>query len=229
MGNRKMKKGYEQFETELADAIRAFPTLQITVKNAKQILAGTLAIIDSEGKHWEDYNIEIHCCDEFPKRFPILFETSNKIPKIGDWHIYEDTLSCCVKVIPEEILRCKEGITVTEYIREEVLPYLFNQTHRRVEGYYVNGAYSHNEFGIYEFYAALLKTGNDIRRTVQLMEYIAMHEKPLRTSRCFCGNGQKFRHCHREAFNTLKKIGDDIVQVHAQKIVSMTFPFHRSV
>lgn len=213
-----MNKGYEQFVGQLDDAIVAFPSLYQAKSGDKKILKGALPVIDKDGKHWEDYEVEIHFSENFPAEFPKLFETSGKIPKIADWHVYEDTLSCCVKVHPEEILRCKNGIIVTEYIREEVIPYLFNQTHRRVEGYYVNGEYAHGAVGIYEYYAGILKTGADIKRTLQLMEYIANHERPLRTSLCFCGERAKFRHCHRGAFDKLKDIGDNIVRSHAYHI-----------
>jgi hypothetical protein len=217
-----MSTGYEQFADQLEDAITAFPSLSIAVSGGNKILKGTLPVVDKEGKYWDDYGIEIHCSNNFPDEFPLLFETSDKIPKIADWHIYEDTLSCCVKVKPEEMLRCKKGITLKEYIQEEALPYLFNQTHRRVEGYYVNGEYAHGLAGIYQFYADLLKTGADIRQTLQLMEYIASHDRPVRTSLCFCGGKAKFRNCHREAFDKLKEIGDDNVKHDADNIAKAT-------
>lgn len=207
-----MSKGYSVFVSQLDAAIDKFPSLCRLLIAEKEILKGVVAIVDSDGKHWEDYEIEIHCSENFPFEFPILFETSGKIPKIGDWHIYEDTFSCCVKVRPEEILRCKKGITVTEYIREEVLPYLYNQTHRRVEGYYVNGEYAHGIRGIYQFYSDTLKTDNDIRSTIQLMNFIAANDRPDRTSPCFCGNKIKFRHCHREAFDKLKLLGKEVLE-----------------
>lgn len=213
-----MSNGYDTFVSQLNEAVTAFPTLERIVIDEKEVLKGTLAVVDKDGKYWEDYGIEIQATEKFPYEFPLLFETSGKIPKIADWHVYEDTLSCCVKVKPEEILRCKKGITVTDYIREEVMPYLFNQTHRRVEGYYANGEYGHGILGIYEFYADILNTGNDIQRTIQLMLFVARHERPVRTSYCFCGKQIKFRHCHLEAFDKLKQIGDETLQVHAYSI-----------
>jgi hypothetical protein len=132
-----MMDGYQSFVAQLDEGINAFPSLQINDSGGAKILKGELAVIDKDGKYWEAYGIEIHCSKDFPNEFPQLFETSGKIPRIADWHVHEDTESCGVKIRPEEILRCKAGITVTEYIREEVLPYLFNQTHRRVEGYYI--------------------------------------------------------------------------------------------
>ena len=213
-----MNDGYEQFVSQLEQVTSVFPSLSVTTSENKKILKGTLAVVDKEGKHWEDYEIEIHCPNNFPYEFPILFETSDKIPKIGDWHINEDTHSCCVKVHPAEILRCKKGITVTEYIQEEVLPYLFNQTHRRVEGYYVNGEYGHGAVGVFEFYADILKTGTDIKLTLRLMQYIADHTRPGRTSYCFCGRNAKFRHCHRDAYDKLKSIGDIQIKNHVYLI-----------
>lgn len=213
-----MNIGYEQFTSQLKEAITVYPSLYEAFSENKKILKGRLPVVDKEGKRWEDYDIEIHCPVNFPYEFPILYETSGKIPKIGDWHIYEDTLSCCVKVHPEEILRCKKGITVTEYIQEEVLPYLFNQTHRRVEGYYVNGEYAHGAAGVFQFYAGILKTGTDIELTLQLMNFIATYERPSRNSLCFCGQKIKFRHCHRDAFDKLKAIGDIQIKKHAYGI-----------
>ena len=96
--------------------------------------------------------------------------------------------------------------------------YIFNQTHRRIEGYYVNGEYSHGAAGFLEFYSEELKTGNDMAKTVILIKYIANNTRPERTSKCFCGSEKKFRHCHREAFDKLKKIGDDQLKFHGYRI-----------
>lgn len=210
-----MKKGYDLFVEQLDQAVIQYPSLGRIFLNGKEILKGFLEVRDKDGKHWDDYEIEIHSTEDFPYLFPRLFEVSNKIPKIADWHIYEDTFSCCVKILPEEILRCKKGITLSEYITEEVLPYLFNQTHRRVEGYYVNGEYAHGKIGIYQYYSSLLKTGDNIKTTISLMLYIANHYRPYRTNVCFCGNGKKFRHCHKDAFDKLKQLGDEILKSHA--------------
>lgn len=218
MGDSTVGGAYGVFVSQLDEATMSFPSLQRVVVNGEEILKGSLSIIDKDGKHWEDYEVEIHVSEEFPYRFPRLFEVSGKIPRIADWHVYEDTGSCCVKILPEEVLRCKNGITVTEYIQEEVLPYLFNQTHRRTEGYYVNGEHSHGLRGIFEYYANILNTGDNIKLTVQLLRYIATNDRPARTAACFCGNGNKFRQCHRLAFDRIKPIGSAVLLDHAENI-----------
>lgn len=213
---------YDIFISQLNEAQETFPGLKAVEVNGKIILRGLVAIIDKEGKHWEDYEVEIHCTDNFPKEFPRLFEISGKIPRIADWHVYEDSGSCCTKIPPEEILRCQRGITLSQYIEEEVLPYFFNQTYRRFEGYYINGEYSHGGRGLLEYYSEELRTGNDYKLTLDLIKFIAMEDKPHRTSFCFCGKRVKFRHCHKEAFEKLKSLGPATLKYHYIMIAKAT-------
>jgi hypothetical protein len=205
---------YQIFVDQLLEAEIAFPKLKRKLVTDKFVLAGEVNIIDHNGKLWESYQIEIRYAEGFPHRFPSLYETGDKIPKIADWHIYEDTFACCVKVKPAEIIRCANGITITQYLKEEALPYLFNQTHRRVEGYYVNGEYSHGIAGIYQFYSEELGTARDIDQTLRIMHFIASNPRPVRTSMCFCNSGIKFRNCHRQAFDKIKVIGEEIILQH---------------
>lgn len=209
---------YELFVEQLEEAEAEYPKLKRKLIEDRYILAGVLEVIDKGSKLWETYEIEIHYNNGFPHRFPRLYETSGKIPKIGDWHVNEDTLTCCVKVEPAEIVRCINGITIAEFIKEEVLPYFFNQTHRKVEGYYVNGEYGHGPVGICQFYSEELKTESDVKKMLQLIHFIATNERPNRTSTCFCGNKVKFRHCHRAAFDRLKLIGNGNVLRHSLDI-----------
>lgn len=214
MGEDNLLAGYNLFLDQIPLVLDKYPKLLKIERDNKFILAGEIDIIDNEGKHWETYTVEIFCSDAFPNRFPDLYETGGKIPKIADWHIYEDTLSCCVKILPEEILRCLKGISVEEYITGEVLPYLFNQTHRRVEGYYVNGEYGHGGLGFYEYYSHELKTG-DLEQIALLLHAIATRPKPDRTSICFCGSGVKYRYCHRAIYEKFSPLGKDMLIEHA--------------
>ena len=210
--------GYDIFCGEFDEVQEYFPKLRPALYDGKKVLEGELDVIDRDGKLWDSYSIEVHHSQNYPYKFPLLFEVGGIIPKIGDWHIYEDTKSCCVKVLPEEFIICKNGITLVGFIQNEVLPYLFNQTHRRIEGYYVNGEYSHGILGIYEFYSRILGTGSDYRKTLSLMLYAAENLRPGRTSLCFCGSGNKFRKCHRTAFDHLTTVGAENLKVHAHMI-----------
>jgi len=201
---------YNIFTDQLDQVIEEYQNFGIVEKNDKKFLWGELQIIDNNDKHWESYQLEIKHHPDFPKRFPKVYEISNKIPKIADWHIYEDK-SCCIDVLPSEIIKCKDDLSLLAFIEKELTPYFFNQTHRRVEGYYIGGEYSHGNRGIYEFYADKLKTGDDIRHTLSLMSFIASNSRPNRSNKCFCGTGKLFRHCHMEAYDVLKLLGKDFL------------------
>jgi len=205
---------FDLFSEQVADIKNDYPKLTaMQLDNGVPMLKGEIDIIDGNGKYWETYSVEIHCSHEFPYRFPKLYETGGMIPKIGDWHVYEDTKYCCIKVLPEEIMICNKGITLLRFIKEQVLPYLFNQTHRRVEGYYVNGEYSHGVKGVYEFYSRTLME-NDVRKILDILLFICKGIKPGRTHECFCGSQEKFRRCHRDAFDALIGLGDKTLRDH---------------
>lgn len=214
-------EGYDLFLTQFDAAIQEYPKLSRVLNSEGQqhILAGELDIVDTNGKFWDTFSIEIHCSKEFPKRFPRVYEVGGKIPKIADWHINEGDETCCIKALPEELIRCQQGITLCEFIDTEVKPYFFNQCHRRVEGFYVNGEYSHGLLGVFESYARMLGTENDLRNTLQLMILIASIEKPGRTHTCFCGSGQKYRKCHREAYGRLSLIKQEML-IHVEEIAA---------
>ena len=211
-------RGYDIFLNEINEVTSKYPKLKKVDKDGHSYLSGELDIVDANGLHWDTYEVEIHCREGYPKRYPSLYEVGGKIPRIADWHIYEDTGSCCVNVLQEEIIRCKDGITLLQYIEEEVLPYLFNQTNRRVEGYYVNGEYSHGLIGEYEFYSRILKTGSDIRKTVEWLLFVAGGKKLSRTDVCFCGSNRKYRKCHRDAYDKLSILGEKYLKEDASRI-----------
>jgi hypothetical protein len=212
----KITSGVDLFESQIDQLIELFPKFRRgTAENGVTIVQGELDIIDITGKLWETYHVEIHPCDGFPYRFPYVFETGGKIPRIADWHIYEATNSCCLAVDPEERLACRNGITLTAFVMDHVLPYFFNQTFRKIEGYYKNGEYSHGLKGVYEYYDSTLQTNGDIQETIRLMMIVADSVKPGRTHECFCGSKQKFRKCHRYAYEKLSMLGRSVLHTHA--------------
>jgi hypothetical protein len=209
------------FEQQANEIYLHFPKLSPSKNSGGNVIVrGEIDIVDSDGKFWESYQVEIHPVDEFPNRYPHVYETGGKIPRIGDWHIYDDTQRCCIDVEPEEIIKCREGLSLVEFIQNAMLPYFFNQTFRRNEGYYPNGEYAHNINGIFQYYDQLLQTLGDPRKTVQQMIFIVKLKKPGRTSDCFCGSGEKFRRCHRHAYELIEKLGKSVIMSHANSIAN---------
>lgn len=184
-----------------------YPKLKAVIEEGVTILKGDVDVIDAKGKYWESFEVEIRPTAEYPNRFPHVFETGGKLPKIADWHVNYDG-TCCIGVRPAELLACRNGITLGNFIRSEMMPYFFNQTHRRIEGYYPNGEWAHREEGIFEFYDEQLKTKGDKVKAARLIRFIAKGKRPDRTNECFCGSNEKFRKCHRAAFDRLIVLGE---------------------
>lgn len=194
-----------QFEKDIVQVSKVFNKLNVVEENQELFLRGSLDIVDNDGKVWDTYHVEIKGSHDYPYAFPYLFETGDSFPKNADWHVYEDTLSCCITVKPNELLICKNGLHVLEYIKQFAIPYLANQTYRMREGYYLHGEYSHGFLGYLEFYQNKLKP-QSLVELLKMFELIIGDFNPDRTAMCpFCPK-TKFRKCHRSAFRELQSI-----------------------
>lgn len=194
-----------QFEEDILLVPELFDKLNIVEENEERFLKGSLDVIDGTGKIWGTYEVEIKGSESYPSAFPKLFETNNAFPKNADWHVYEDDFSCCVDVTPNELIICKEGLNIVDYIKQYAIPYFANQTYRIREGYYLYGEYSHGIIGRLEFYQSKLKAKSPTE-LIKMFDLIIKDYNPDRRTMCpFC-HKEKFRRCHRDAFKELQMI-----------------------
>lgn len=211
--------GYQVFNSQLNEVVNNYPSLQIIGRDSKRFLVGKLPIIDPFGKIWETYEVEIYPVPDYPKRFPKVIEISNKIKRVPDWHVNRDN-SLCIDIEPSEIQKCQDGITVLSFIEKELIPHLANQTHRKIEGYYVNGEYSHGILGLFEYYSNILLTGGNKEYTLKLLHYTISNSKPQLNSKCFCGRIALYRSCHMPIYNKLVGIGRKTLQKHYHLMIN---------
>jgi hypothetical protein len=192
-----------QFEKDILLVPEVFDKLNVVEENEELFLKGSLDIIDGTGKVWGTYEVEIRGSESYPYAFPKLYETNDAFPKNADWHVYESDFSCCVDVPMSEKIICKNGLNVTDYIKQYAIPYFANQTYRIREGYYLYGEYSHGILGRIEFYQSKLKASSPMQ-LLQMFDLIINDYSPDRTAICpFC-NKEKFRRCHRDSFRELQ-------------------------
>jgi SEC-C motif len=198
---------YELFCNELNEVIRIFPNLSIKEDNNRKFIKGILDIYNDDSIIVGNYLIEVHFKTCFPFRFPSLFEIGGAIPNEADWHKYSDT-SCCITVLPDEILKCKGKIGVVEFIKKYCCSFFANHIHRKRTGNYLNGYYSHGPQGYREFYNELLKT-TDTSLWIQYLKHVFTSAifSTDRNSECFCKSGTKFKHCHKLIFDSMWEIG----------------------
>lgn len=181
-------------------------------------LKGILDIPNDNKEIAGHFLIEIHFTEEFPYKFPICFETGGEIPSELDWHKYADE-RCCITVLPDEILKCKKGITISLFIDEHVIPYFANQLYKKQTGKY-KSEYPHGIQGTAQFYETLLMTTNK-----QLwLQYFKNTFRNLKIScrrndTCFCGSGSRYKLCHFQVFNTLYQIGEKQVLYDFKQII----------
>ena len=168
-------------------------------------VTGELVLNDENGVHIDSYFIKIVPSKNYPESFPLVFEIGNRIPKNIDWHVYSEG-HCCIKTIPEEILICRSGITLVEFIDTQVKPYFFNQKFRELHGYFLNER-SHGTAGQVEFFKEIFKSNNLV---LILKGLLLLYENmiPNRTANCFCNSGLKFRKCHRNSIHFLKNLSN---------------------
>ncbi len=214
-----MSNSYIIFENQLASAYLDFPNLRIKVKDGKKILKGIIDIENSEHKVVQSFLIEIHCSKGFPYRFPILFEVGNDIPCDVDWHKYSDN-SCCITVQPDEILQCKNGITISQFIKNNVIPYFANQYYKKITGNYKD-EFPHGKEGLIKYYSELMKT-MDKNKWIKYVNYTFDIEKIKigRNDLCFCGSSVKFKKCHNLVFEKIKAIGKNNIMNHLEYLIN---------
>jgi len=209
----------EKFEDDITTVPAIFNKLSIVEMYGEQVLKGELDIVDASGKLWDTYQIEIKGSDSYPLGFPKLFETADAFPKIVDWHVYEfDDKSCCIDITPNEILLCKDGLHVAEYIHRFAIPYLANQSFRIREGYYLYGEYSHGILGRIEYYQSKLKAKNP-KELIQMFDLIIKGYNLNRTAYCpFC-HKMKFRKCHKDIFKELSVIKEFLAWDGSEQLI----------
>lgn len=195
------------FEIFIADALKAQKTnpMLLLKLDATPELSGTIILKDGSGFEVDRYEIKIVANSGYPYYFPFVFETGGRIPINADWHVYENDGHLCLCTTTDEYIKTSNGLPLELFIKNELTPYLFNQTFRREKGFFLNEM-DHGDKGQLDTLMRLLKTDN-IMNVHWLLNQAKEGYQQDRTSHCFCKSGKKYRHCHRDILNTFKNLG----------------------
>lgn len=213
-----MVSNYNLFSSQLDEVIQSYDGLKRIASESNDYLKGIIDIPNDDGEIIGSFLIEIRFNQKFPLRFPKLFEVGGEIPDEPDWHINEDH-SCCITVEPEEILMCERSITLVQFVKNHVIPFLANHIYRKTTGNYKNGEYAHGIKGYLQFYEKLFKT-SDRKLWNEYMSYTFSNKRIScgRNDLCMCGSQLKYKHCHYKIFDTLKHIGKNNITNHLSYI-----------
>lgn len=197
-----MSSGIEEFKNEAKNIKVHFSELnyQEDIYGSSAIV-GELVLKDEVGAFIDSYSIKIVATNDYPYRFPCVYETGKRIPINVDWHVFPDG-HCCIKAIPEELLICNKGITLSGFIKEQVIPYFFNQKYREQNGFFLHER-SHGVLGTIEYFSDHFNT-QDVHLILKLLTKAQNTKEFKSNSKCLCGSGRKFRKCHRRSLRRLR-------------------------
>lgn len=199
-----VKNSYLTFKKEAELIQNDYPGLILDADdiNAAPSISGIINLEGEESSIIDRYSIKVVSSEDYPNRFPFVFETGGRIPLNIDWHVYPNDGNCCICSLPDEILICRNGINLQSFMDNQVKPYFYNQKHRELFGYFLNER-PHGHVGNIQFFIDTFKT-KDLKAIERCLIFIKQRNEPNRVNLCFCGSGKKYRKCHREVYRKLR-------------------------
>ncbi|AEA44970.1 SEC-C metal-binding domain-containing protein [Fluviicola taffensis] len=195
---------------DIRKAITHFPLLKI-IENGKFLLVeGDIVLSDREYGEVDRYSVSISFLKCYPNCFPKVIETSKKIPRKDFRHVNPDG-TLCLAVEPEERLISKNGITFKFFLDKVLVPHLSRETFRELNGEYADGEYDHGNAGIWEFYIKKLDNTDKKQVLLELNE-IRTSKWIGRNEPCTCGSNKKFKNCHLNKWEEIKRLGDEYLK-----------------
>jgi hypothetical protein len=199
---------------EIEDVISRYPTL--SYNSEKNELLGELEVANLD---FYDLRIDLN---PYPKFFPHVYETEDRIPKKVERHIYTDTKSCCLTTqAKSQVLLSTKIKNLTLFIKDIVIPYLQNNSYFEINKEYKTDEYAHNGFGVIEGYRDILQTNNDLA-IARLMERRIKGNKLKIYHLCYCESGNELKKCnnskHNKCYTDFKKIDKEVLQNDLVKV-----------
>jgi len=189
------------------DYERLFSSIE---RNSEEIIYGTISLPGIDKSSIESFKLKI----DFNYLIPRALSIDGKIPNDIDRHVVPDSgIFCVAPSIKIISFMERNRDSKAAYIKELLIPYLYNQIHFSWYGEWANGEYSHYTPGIKEYYCELLRTEN-LEKVIRVLTGILNGTyKYERNYKCLCGSDKKYKNCHfkrRFTSNELRCIAEDI-------------------
>ena len=183
---------------------------KLTFDPTANTLCGSI-MVDSE----DFYEISMDL-SPYPKHFPVVYETSERIPKKEDRHIYSDTGSCCFTTNAKAQILLKTVIfSLVDFMKEIVVPYFMNNSYYELHGRYYNEEYSHGPMGVVEGYRDILQISDDLRIAKIMLDYLNAGKLNVHQN-CYCGSGITLMRCkngiHDKCYRNFRKVNRDQIR-----------------
>jgi hypothetical protein len=205
----KLRKDIEQ-------GLKKYPSLYFDTYKEAITVEGTFTAYDKvSGIEIENYEIKIVFPQSYPYRFPIVEETSRKIPRDISRHVKGDGTLCLANP-QDELNVCSRGITFTWFLDEILNTHLCREYAREKTKKYPTGERSHGNEGIWEGYYDILHT-TDKETVLKEVDMILNHGPIGRNDPCYCDSGKKYKACHDkiepQILGTGKNFATDLLEL----------------
>lgn len=174
-------------EQNISEVLKAYPGLEYDATNKQfrgQIEAGNN----------DNYEVEIDI-SVFPEQFPLVCETSERIPRKADRHIYEDTGHFCFTTSAKESILLKNSVkTLPDFFRKILIPFLQNNSYFEINKRYSQGEYAHGLEGVIQAYQDILGV-KDVQVIIQVLVERVRGGKRRPNDLCYCGSRLKIKKC----------------------------------
>lgn len=197
-------------EEQVQEILKRFPELKLSKIENDILVSGKINInCEYLNEHIiDEYEVMIIINNNYPEKLPVIREINKRIP-LRYGHVYRDG-ELCLATDDEIKLTLGENFTLSQWIDNFVIPYLFGYSYFEKYGVMPFGERSHGTTGIIEFYKDFFNVDNE-DKAVNFLKFIRSFKsyKYKGHYRCPCGSGKRVRDCHK---NILLKCEDKYVQ-----------------
>jgi hypothetical protein len=179
--------GIQDFLSQNADMVF------VSLSSTQAVLEGIYhlhAHHPSKGNADCDYKLRIEIPNSFPRKIPIVRETSYKIPRDRRHHVNMDSDSLCLGSRISILQKMHENPTISGFVEKCIVPFLYSVTFNS----FVFGELEHGCDGILEEYQDIFSVFTDMQ-VLNILLCISKKKRIANKYPCPCGCGYRLGKC----------------------------------
>jgi hypothetical protein len=149
----------------------------------------------------DSYEIEIRIPEAFPRKIPVVFETSGRIP-LHYRHLQDGSL--CLGSETRLRFMLSGGLSILAFVEHCIIPYLYRYSHLKAYGEAPFSDLAHGVDGIKDDLRLLIGLGAD-SDVLAFVHLLGRRKRLANKQRCPCGSGDRVGRCHNRSLNILRK------------------------